>query len=147
MMKSCWLLLAGMLVGGCDYSLKSDYNVTKEYDDFVAKLNEKPKVAKAKVSVADAQLELGKQKFETFCVACHGIDGKANGPAALAMQPRPRNLTDKNWQKSVDDARLRKVLKEGGQSVGLSATRASWGGVLSDDDIVAVVKYVRQFGK
>ena len=127
--------------------MKSDYNVTKEYDDFVAKLNEKPKVAKAKVSVADAQLELGKQKFETFCVACHGIDGKANGPAALAMQPRPRNLTDKNWQKSVDDARLRKVLKEGGQSVGLSATMASWGGVLSDDDIVAVVKYVRQFGK
>ena len=40
-----------------------------------------------------------------------------------------------------------KVLKEGGQSVGLSASMAAWGGVLSDDDIDAVVKYVRQFGK
>ena len=65
----------------------------------------------------------------------------------MAMQPRPRNFTDKAWQKSVDDKRLVKVLKEGGQSVGLSASMAAWGGVLSDDDIDAVVKYVRQFGK
>ena len=143
----CRLLLAvSLLSTGCDYSLKSDYDVTKEYRDFVAQQKEEKKDVK-KESLADSELALGKKKYETFCVSCHGVDGKAQGPAAMAMQPRPRNFTDKNWQKSVDDKRLVKVLQEGGQSVGLSASMAAWGGVLSDDDIDAVVKYVRQFGK
>ncbi len=140
------LFAVSILITGCDYSLKSDYDVTKEYRDFVAKQKEEKKDVK-KTNLADSELELGKKKYETFCVSCHGADGKAQGPAAMAMQPRPRNFTDKNWQKSVDDKRLVKVLKEGGKSVGLSASMAAWGGVLSDDDINAVVKYVRQFGK
>ena len=45
-----------------------------------------------------------------------------NSPTALAMQPRPRNLTDATWQGSVDDAHIAKVIREGGASVGLSAT-------------------------
>lgn len=140
------LFAVSFLFVGCDYSLKSDYDVTKEYRDFVAKQKEKPAKKEVK-NVADAQLALGKEKYETFCVACHGLDGKAAGPAAMAMNPKPRNFTNKSWQKSVDDKRLVKVLKEGGQSVGLSASMAAWSGVLSDSDIDAVVKYVRQFGK
>ena len=100
-----------------------------------------------KASAGDAELELGKAKFDAFCVSCHGADGKANGAAAMAMNPKPRNFTDKAWQKSVDDAHITKVIAEGGASVGLSPTMAPWGAVLSADDVKAVVKYVRSFAK
>ena len=96
------LFAVSLSTAGCDYSLKSDYDVTKEYRDFVAAQKEVKK-DDLKESVADSQLDLGKKKYETFCVSCHGADGKAQGPAAMAMQPRPRNFTDKAWQKSVDD--------------------------------------------
>lgn len=87
------------------------------------------------------------QKYQTFCASCHGADGAANGAVAQAMNPKPRNLTDAAWQDSVDDARIAKVIKEGGASVGLSATMAPWGAMLNDDEITAMVKVVRGFKK
>ncbi len=35
----------------------------------------------------------GKQMFATYCAACHGKDGKGNGPAASAMKKTPIDLT------------------------------------------------------
>lgn len=89
----------------------------------------------------------GVQKYEQFCVACHGADGQANSPSAVAMNPRPRNLTDAKWQASVDDAHIAKVIKEGGAAVGLSPTMAPWGAVLNDEEIQQIVAHVRSFKK
>ena len=84
--------------------------------------------------------------YGQLCVSCHGADGKANTPGAMALNPKPRNFTDKTWQASVDDARIKKVLKEGGMSVGLSATMVSFAGVLDNDKkLDAMVKYIRSF--
>jgi mono/diheme cytochrome c family protein len=88
---------------------------------------------------------IGQQKFEQFCAACHGINGKADGPAAVALNPRPRNFTDVAWQEKTDDARIIHVITNGGASVGLSPTMAPWGGVLSQDEIKEVLKWVRHF--
>lgn len=90
---------------------------------------------------------VGQEKFEQFCSPCHGVDGTASGPAAVAMNPRPRNFTDAKWQGSVDDAHIAKTIKEGGASVGLSPTMAPWGATLNDGDIKEVVKWVRHFKK
>ncbi|RZA18987.1 MAG: cytochrome c [Proteobacteria bacterium] len=87
----------------------------------------------------------GQAKFEQFCAACHGIDGKADGPGATVLNPKPRNFHDVAWQDKVDDAHIHKVIKEGGASVGLSATMAPWGGALTDAEIDDVIKYVRHF--
>jgi mono/diheme cytochrome c family protein len=35
----------------------------------------------------------GKAMFVTYCAACHGQDGKGNGPAATALKKRPADLT------------------------------------------------------
>lgn len=86
-------------------------------------------------------------KYQTFCASCHGAKGDASGPVAAAMNPVPRNFIDKAWQKSVDDARIAKVIKEGGSSVGLSPTMAPWGAVLSDEDIKVLVEIIRGFNK
>ncbi len=89
----------------------------------------------------------GVQKFEQFCAACHGVDGQANGPTALAMNPKPRNFTDAKWQASVDDAHITKVIKEGGASVGLSSTMAPWGAVVSDQEVKEIVAHIRSLKK
>tara|TARA_B100001094_G_scaffold237761_1_gene233051 strand:- start:151 stop:681 length:531 start_codon:yes stop_codon:yes gene_type:complete len=93
------------------------------------------------------KLSPAEKKYRSLCAGCHGLDGAANSPTALAMNPSPRNLTDPKWQASVDDARITKVLKEGGASVGLSSTMAAWGAMLSDSDIKEMVKVVRNFKK
>ncbi len=99
----------------------------------------------APVASGGTPQSVGQQKFEQFCSPCHGINGKADGPGALALNPRPRNFTDATWQGKVDDPHIHKVIKEGGASVGLSATMAPWGGALSDPEIDEVIKWVRHF--
>lgn len=96
-------------------------------------------------AVATGPQAPGQAKYEQFCAACHGADGKADGPGAVVLNPRPRAFIDVAWQDKVDDAHIHKVIKEGGASVGLSPTMAPWGGALSDPEIDEVVQYVRSF--
>jgi len=35
----------------------------------------------------------GAQMYQSYCAACHGKDGKGNGPAALALKTKPADLT------------------------------------------------------
>jgi mono/diheme cytochrome c family protein len=94
-----------------------------------------------------AQLEEGRKVFEANCLPCHGAEGKGDGVAAAALDPKPRDFTDAAYMKTRSVATLRKVITEGGQSVGLSATMVAWGGTLTPDQIDAVLQYVRQFSK
>ncbi|RZA20444.1 MAG: cytochrome c [Proteobacteria bacterium] len=133
----------------CDWNSKEDYHPKAEFEHFVEKQEADAKAQEEAVAKGDAPAVVeapGKKTFETYCVACHGVDGKADGPAATAMNPRPRNFTDKTWQGKVDDAHIHKVIKEGGASVGLSPTMAPWGSAINDAEIDNVVKYVRHFG-
>jgi mono/diheme cytochrome c family protein len=86
-------------------------------------------------------------KYSSLCSSCHGADGQANGAAALAMNPKPRNFHDKAWQAKVDDIHIAKVIKEGGAANGLSGTMPPWGAVLSDDDVKGLVAMIRAWGK
>ncbi len=45
----------------------------------------------------------GKKLFSSHCQICHGANGKGDGPAASALDPKPANFTDpKFWQGNVD---------------------------------------------
>jgi mono/diheme cytochrome c family protein len=35
----------------------------------------------------------GAEMYKTYCAACHGLDGKGNGPAAEALKVPPTDLT------------------------------------------------------
>lgn len=88
------------------------------------------------------------QIFATRCATCHGNDGKGNGPAARALNPKPRNYTDPAWQQSVTDETIRKAIIEGGPAVGKSALMAP-NADLADKPVVLdeLVKIVRGFGQ
>ena len=98
-------------------------------------------------ALAAGDAAAGKAKFDLFCATCHGPEGKGDGPGGAALNPKPRNYTDKEWQKNTKDEQIFKVIKEGGASVGKSPLMAAWGAALSDDDINNLVAYVRVLGK
>lgn len=58
--------------------------------------------------------------FTQRCSTCHGTDGTGSGAAAANLNPKPRNYTDAQWQGSVTDDDLRKVILKGGAAVGKS---------------------------
>jgi len=86
----------------------------------------------------------GKEKFNQICASCHGPTGHGEGPAAAALDPKPRNLSDPKYVSTLSDEQIFKTVKEGGAVVGKSPLMPAWGSVLSDNDIWNVIAYLRQ---
>lgn len=93
-------------------------------------------------SALAADVEAGKAKFQQHCAICHGATGAADSPTAAALDPKPRVLADAEWQASVDDEYLVKVIREGGPAVGLSPLMVAQQR-LSDEDVAEIIAYIR----
>ncbi len=89
----------------------------------------------------------GAGPYKTYCMSCHGEKGDGTGPAAAALNPKPRNFTDKAYMKTLTDEYVVKVITEGGQAVGKSPLMVSWKAVLKPEEIKDVAAYVRSFAK
>jgi len=85
----------------------------------------------------------GAKSYATFCVSCHGKNGDGDTPFAQALDPPPTKHNDGEYMSTLTDDYLFKVIKEGGAAVGKSPMMAPWGGSLSDEQILAVVAYIR----
>jgi mono/diheme cytochrome c family protein len=84
--------------------------------------------------------------FKARCSTCHGADGKGNGPAAITLNPKPRNYTDAVWQKSVTDDHIREIIVKGGAAVGKSPNMLANPDLADKPDVVdALLKKVRSF--
>ena len=90
-----------------------------------------------------ADVEEGKKLYGQICATCHGQSGKGDGPGAAALNPKPRDHTDKEYMSKLSDDDLFKVIKNGGASVGKSPLMPPWGSTLKDDQIKDVIAYVR----
>lgn len=85
--------------------------------------------------------------FAQRCSTCHGQQGLGNGPAAAALNPKPRNYTDKTWQASVTDDQLKQTIVGGGGAVGKSPLMPPNPDLTNKPDVVAgLVTIVRSFG-
>lgn len=91
-------------------------------------------------------VDAGKAKFQQLCAVCHGPAGAGDGAAAPGLNPKPRDLGSAEWQASVDDAHLKKVIVEGGPAVGLSPMMTAQRGMAADD-LENVVAYIRSLAK
>lgn len=60
-----------------------------------------------------ASIEAGKQLFMQNCAACHGNEGKGNGPAAAALEPKPADLTDTQWKQGGSPQEVFKTISSG----------------------------------
>jgi mono/diheme cytochrome c family protein len=71
-------------------------------------------------AVPEAAMKEAQEIFSTRCSVCHGTSGKGDGPGAAALNPKPRNFTDTEWQKTVNDEYIEKIIQYGGIAVGKS---------------------------
>lgn len=92
--------------------------------------------------VAQAAQEYpGRRPFQQYCAPCHGPKGLGNGPAAAAFKPPPANYTDPDGVAKLTDDQLIEVITKGRGSM------PAWGPILSQDQIVALVAYIRALSR
>jgi mono/diheme cytochrome c family protein len=85
-----------------------------------------------------------KENWEKNCTKCHGPDGK--GKTKMGEKLAIKDYTDAKVQEALKDDAMTKAIKEGVKD-GEKTKMKGFGDVLSDDEIKALVKYVRDFKK
>jgi len=85
----------------------------------------------------------GKKVFGTYCVVCHGADGKGDGPAATGLKPPPRNFTSSSgWTRGYTIADIYTTITEGVKGTGMGAFN-----MISPQDRFALAHYIESLGK
>jgi len=80
-----------------------------------------------------------KENFTKLCLPCHGKEGKGDGPAAVAFNPRPADFTKAEfWKDHTSDEDLEKHIAEGLRLM------PAFGQQLSGGEIGALVKYIKE---
>ena len=95
------------------------------------------------VDVEKGDVVNGKTLYEKNCAACHGTSGKGDGPAAVSMRPKPKNLADEEYMKTLSDAYLLEVITYGGARVDKSPLMPGWGNMLDQKEIIDIISYLR----
>lgn len=138
MKKTMWVLfsvlvLSAMLLTACGGGQAPAQEAKPVPADYAGKTNP--------LGSDTAVVDAGKEVYEFNCVTCHGETGAGDGPAGASLDPQPANLAE--VLPTVQDDFVYWVVNEGGAAAGLSASMASYKGVLSDDEIWQVIAYIR----
>jgi copper transport protein len=92
-------------------------------------------------TLADSEtLARGEAIYSAQCLACHGVDGKGDGPAAVNMPVQPANFTDPSHL-IHSESTMESYVRNGFPNSGMPPFQ----GVLSDQQISDVVAYIRAF--
>lgn len=91
----------------------------------------------------------GKYVFERNCTVCHGVRGDGAGEMAANLSPRPRSFREGMFKFRTTpfgalptEEDLRHTIKHG-----LSGTAMGMFSQLSEEDITAVIEYVKSFSR
>lgn len=82
----------------------------------------------------------GKKLYNQFCSICHGDKGKGDGIAGVALTPKPGNFTTDKVQSQTDGAIFWKI-RTGNPPM------APYKDIIKDDEIWALINYIRTFSK
>lgn len=96
-----------------------------------------------KLVASGAELQpKGQKLFAQNCVTCHGAEGHGDGPAAAALNPKPRNFTaDVGWKNGRKVTQIFKTLTQGLQGTPMPAFAG-----LPAEDRFALAHYVQSLG-
>ncbi|MBL4690579.1 MAG: cytochrome c [Rhodospirillales bacterium] len=91
--------------------------------------------------------ESARDKYNAYCVQCHGLQGNGMGLNIRDMSVQPRDHTDAKSMSGRSDEELFKVIKEGGLAISKSVLMPAWQGTLSDQEINDLVGFLRDLCK
>jgi len=88
------------------------------------------------VKPTNESIQNGQQIYGRLCVACHGIHGDGQGPAAAGLNPKPADFHSKAFQSQTDGEIFWKLSKGRGAMAGYE-------NMLSENDRWDLVNYLR----
>jgi mono/diheme cytochrome c family protein len=94
--------------------------------------------------VISARAADAKENWEKHCAKCHGPDGK--GKTKMGEKLEIKDYSTAKVQDELKDEKMIKAIKDGVKD-GDKTKMKAFGETLSDDEIKALVKYVRDFKK
>ena len=80
----------------------------------------------------------GKTLFAVNCASCHGNNGKGDGPAAAALNPKPRDFTSGFWKYGGGVARVVRTMSEGSPGTAMAAFTS-----IPLEDRIAIAQFER----
>ncbi|MGH7236351.1 MAG: c-type cytochrome [Nitrospiraceae bacterium] len=83
----------------------------------------------------------GKARYEQYCAVCHGPQGLGNGPMAKATNPPATRLTAPEVRNKTDQDLLAVIAD------GKGGIMPAWRGILTEQELLDVVAYVRSLGQ
>ena len=83
----------------------------------------------------------GKALFMVNCASCHGNNGLGDGPAAAALNPKPRNFHEGYWKYGGGIARVVQTISTGSPGTAMAAFTN-----IPLEDRFAIAHYERSFG-
>jgi len=94
--------------------------------------------------IADDTTSLGKNLYDAYCTQCHGLEGDGYGINVADMDVLPKDHTDTQEMITRTDEDLFKAIKFGGKAVSKSVLMPNWDANLTDEEINALVVYLRE---
>lgn len=82
--------------------------------------------------------EVGMQLYQKYCTVCHGVEGDGDGIMTELMGIMPMDHTNPNETNSLSNDRLIESILDG-----QGKYMPAWRGILSQDDVEALVSYIR----
>ena len=92
-------------------------------------------------SPAPVQNQPAKEIFAKRCALCHGADGR--GQTKKGRQYKAPDFTTEKWQRTTTDEEIADAITNGVPKTKMAAFREK----LSQDQIRALIPYLRAFGK
>ncbi len=140
-MKTTWKCLVlgtALLMGGCRVS-KPGAAETGMANAMKHKITVGGKNTPNPVPATPQSIAEGQEHFGHHCGICHGLDGEATGvPFADKMSPPVPSLDSSDVQE-YKDGQLKWIIENGINPSGMP----SWKGILSDDEMWALVNFMR----
>lgn len=134
----CFFVYVAFIHPGVD--LKENIQVAEKITQGLAAVDVS-KIAEPWVENKD-MIAHGKKVFTENCAMCHGAEGKGDGAAGQALNPKPRNLVEGPWKKGGGYLGLFNVVTNG-----LPGTSMAAYGHLKLVDRWALVQFINSITK
>ena len=83
----------------------------------------------------------GRDLFRANCMPCHGAQGRGDGPAAAALNPRPVNFADPAQRQVTADSAVRDIIAGGRRSM------PAFGRALTPEQLDSLTAYVKSLSR
>ena len=93
------------------------------------------------------EAERARATYDQYCTTCHGPQGKGDGVMSKFLEPKPKDLTNREYMESRSDYQIYLAIKKGGAAVGLSDKMAPWEHLLGEQEIRDLTLLVRRLSR